>query len=380
VKKVGLALSLLLSCTLVVGAVACQGPTGGTDESTSSSVPVSATSPAVATTVTPTAPPTHWTKVSLVSEPSPRTGHAMVYDPGTGKVVLFGGRGAGAQSPLNDLWVYDPDTRSWEERAPAGPVPSARWGHTMVYDPGDGGVYLFGGYRGFKDEANDLWKYDAAANVWTELHPSGDLPPGSYEHTMVYDAGTQNLLLFGGLRYEGNQAVALDDLWSYDAGTNMWTQLHPTGTGPQGNNSAPMVYDPGTGKVILFGGYGLADGSYPSDLWAYDPGAQSWEKVATSGAAPPGGFGQTLVYHPGSSSIVVFGGGRPVHDGVKYSDGLWAYDPSAKSWTELSPADQYPHSRSGQAMVYEGNTGSIVMFGGGSQEDGDLTGTWMLTP
>jgi hypothetical protein len=46
-----------------------------------------------------------------------------------------------------------------------------------------------------------------------------------------------------------------------------WDELHPPGDKPSQRSGHSMVYDSGSGQVILLGGY---DGSaYLNDTWAY---------------------------------------------------------------------------------------------------------------
>ena len=64
---------------------------------------------------------------------------------------------------------------------------------------------------------------------------------------MAYDPGTGQLVLFGG--YDGG---FLDDTWTWNGST--WTQMTPA-TSPPARDSASMAYDPGTGQLVLFGGW-----------------------------------------------------------------------------------------------------------------------------
>ena len=99
-----------------------------------------------------------------------------------------------------------------------------------------------------------------------------------------------------------------------------------------------------------------------------------------------------MVYHPGSGLIILFGGG-PEWDA--YPETLWAYDASAGTWANLDPDGRFPYGCRGHAMVYDSKSGAIVLFGGESDEHGefdpevyegdyDRTGsfgtTWLLTP
>ena len=76
--------------------------------------------------------------------------------------------------------------------------------------------------------------------------PAGRRPGG--------DASTNRMTIFGG----SGSATQLNDVWVLSGanglGTPMWTQLAPTGTAPLPMNSFNAVYDPGTNRMIIFGG------------------------------------------------------------------------------------------------------------------------------
>ncbi len=133
---------------------------------------------------TNTTAPGAWTDMKPAGDAPPsRNGHSMVYDSGSGKVILFGGRNGLVD--LNDTWGYDPTANKWTNLSPAGDVPPGRMGHSMVYDPTSGNVILFGGLG--DNISNDTWAYDPTANTWTNLQPRGDVPPARYGHAMVYE-------------------------------------------------------------------------------------------------------------------------------------------------------------------------------------------------
>jgi N-acetylneuraminic acid mutarotase len=77
-------------------------------------------------------------------------------------------------------------------------------------------------------DLNDIWAYDSALNTWTNLKPSGTVPPARQNAAMVYDPSTHKIIMFGGV----SQGEYLDDLWAYNPLTNLWTQLYPSGALP----------------------------------------------------------------------------------------------------------------------------------------------------
>ena len=82
-----------------------------------------------------------------------------VYDPGGGRLILFGGRERLAN--IGDTWGYD--GLAWTRIDTAGPSP--RNGHAMVYDPRAKAILLFGG-RNAPAYFNDLWAFDGG---WRQI-------------------------------------------------------------------------------------------------------------------------------------------------------------------------------------------------------------------
>ncbi len=201
-----------------------------------------------------------WSEVASAGAPEARSAHAMVYMGDAETAILFGG--AGETGRFADTWAFAPGSGSWTALEPTGSVPSARSGHALAYDHIAGAVVLFGGYDG-SALLNDTWAYDPAAETWTELSPSGDVPSARGNHRMVFDAGAGRVLLFGG--FDGN--TELDDAWAYDIAANTWTEVQVTGNTPAGREEHALVYDPQAGRVLLFGGFDASDTDL-NDLWA----------------------------------------------------------------------------------------------------------------
>ncbi len=131
----------------------------------------------------------------------------MAYDSSDGLVIMFGGGNASAPLLFNDTWAYDPAANSWTELNPSGTLPPVRGGQAMAYDPLTQQLIMFGGF----DQPgtglvrfNDTWAYDLAANTWTELKPSGSLPPARALHAMAYDPVTRRMIMFGGEYAQGS--------------------------------------------------------------------------------------------------------------------------------------------------------------------------------
>ncbi|MDQ1711160.1 MAG: large repetitive protein [Frankiaceae bacterium] len=331
------------------------------------------------------------------SAPMVRTQESIVYDEARREVVLFGGS---AQSEeRDDTWTWD--GTAWWPRT--GPRPPRRTNASMVYDPATRQVVLFGGYA-YDSDANkdryfaDTWVWDGKG--WKVAATTG--PAGRAYASMVYDARSRRVVLFGGTNAGGSSGGYggyLGDTWTWDG--KRWTKA--AASGPPARAKASVVYDAAARHVVLFGGLGL-DGlpevqntstqhdPYLDDTWTWD-GAR-WTEVP--GAGPAGRTQTRLVYDAAARQVVLFGGwGNPPAMPRETSFEQWLSDTvlgdtwvlEGTRWRQVTT--QGPTARRQHAMAYDPVTREIVLFGGygdtqrGSPEIGlalraatDLGDTW----
>jgi hypothetical protein len=257
-----------------------------------------------------------WTELRPTGKsPSGRKGHAMVYDPSTGKVFLFGGYNYPHR--LGDFWAYDPVLNHWSRLYPTGDKPGACYYDSMVCDTQSGRVILYEG------QSNELWSYDPVLNHWTQLHAAGGRPRDREGAGVAFDSRTSRVLVFGGNEAAATELSPMDDLWAYDISASSWTALDPTGEKPVARTNPVLAYDPAGGLTILFGGEAMD--SYPETLWAYDSAANAWKKLQPAGRFPYGRYGAAMVYDPKIGGMVMFGGHGSAPPG--YLSGTWALTP-----------------------------------------------------
>jgi hypothetical protein len=325
---------------------------------------------------------TAWTQQHPTTSPPARAEAAMAFDAATGTTVLFGGTVNGEPSAIGDTWTWD--GTDWTEQFPAK-SPPARFASSMVYDAATGTVVLFGGGAAGGDNLGDTWTWDGTN--WTQVDDAGDAgcttsctdsPPARTAPSMAYDAATGKVVLFGGDVAGGSGA--LYDTWTWD-GTN-WTEQSPI-TSPPARMYAAMTYDEATSTVVLFGGFvpNGGVGNYLDDTWTWD--GTNWTQVDDAGDAgcttsctdsPPARRLATMTYDAATSDVVLFGGAEPQPDGGFELDGD-SWTWDGTNWTEQSPGD--PSAREYGSMAYDAATSSAVLFGGynGQGTDGD-TWTW----
>ena len=256
-----------------------------------------------------------WTQLTPSGNPpSARWSHVAVYTLAN-NMLVFGG-----YSPsigyLNDLWEYSVSSNSWIQLNPSGNIPIGRSGCSIIYTNSNTFI-IFGGFN-FSSFFNDLWQYDISNNSWTLLNPSGNLPVARNGHNAVYTK-SNNMFMFGGTIQNASGAIYLNDLWQYDISNNFWTQLTPSGSLPPPRAWHSYVYNANT--MLIFGGEANY-GAYLNDLWEYSVSSNSWIQLNPSGNLPTGRMGQSAIY-TNTNSMIVFGGGLR-NTGVCMND-LWKY-------------------------------------------------------
>ena len=178
--------------------------------------------------------------------------------------------------------------------------------------------------------------------TWTQANPVNPLI-ASYAN-LIYDGSTKNVLeLSAG-------PTGHSETWSWD-GSN-WTQLQPPTEGPDILSPVDFVYDPDSGKVILFGGikFGLKT---TNETWSWD--GTTWTKLNPASSPPPTDS-PAMAYDPVTKKIMLFGSG-----GVKFTNDTWSWD--GTSWTKLNPTTS-PPGRVGASLAFDPALGKLILFGG----------------
>jgi len=308
---------------------------------------------------TPTPSQASWKNVGAKagSGPPARSGAGMAYDARDGYSVLFGGGGCQANKPCSDTWSFKGG--KWRDLKPAR-APSPRVQPSMVYDPADGYVLLFGGSTTAGagkagTTYGDTWMF--RGEKWTALKTS-PIPPARTAGAMAYNPSTKSVILFGGYR----NGRYLNDTWAFTGGR--WTQLHPA-VSPVGRAGASMVYDAADGYLVLFGGtrnYASSSGGL-AETWRFLNG--NWTELHPA-SSPDTLYGSGFVYDPSLAGAVLFGGWDPSsrNGGCGGVQGTtWEFKGGA--WTELG-LTLSPSARSGPAVDFDASADKLLLFGGAS--------------
>jgi hypothetical protein len=284
-------------------------------------------------------------------KPSSRIRHAMAYDSARKRVVLFGGMTGSTR--LQDVWEWNGNV--WLDRTPAvvtaTNLPPARQSAAMAYDRARGKTVLFGGADATSSR-QDVWEWDGA--TWAEVAPAGNIMPSARSgHTMVFDTVRNRVVMFGGAG-----ATYPTDTWEWDG--TAWVDKTPPDLGgpypssPTARNYAAMAFDEVRGRAVLFGGN---NGGLQPNVWEWD--GSTWEMKVGVGAGPPVRQGHAMAYDRGRGKVVLFGGLDSARYGDFYEwDGL-SWTDQTKAPAGLRPSPRYWHS-----MAYDDARGEILVFGG----------------
>ncbi|CAK9033729.1 Actin-fragmin kinase (AFK) [Durusdinium trenchii] len=289
---------------------------------------------------------------------------------GDGELWTFGGRGldTSVASPpfdyIDQIWAYNLSSDEWRNvsAVASGAAPSPRSECSAVYIGTN--VWIYGGGAPPNTETGDLFTFDTSSNTWAQITPTGGPPPGRRAHAALTD-GAGQMWVVGGY-YSGATQV---DTWIYNIAGNSWSQA---ADGPASLMYHSAVYEPGGGKIWLFGGVGTDSGGWHSsrELWCLDITANTWSNFTQpDGPAGRRSHVAVLAESQGTRGTMWIHGGY-LYDGAevtKYSD-VWSYEIAGDTWTEVatgpSSMTRYMHTAvlgPGDVMwIYGGTYSSVV--------------------
>ncbi len=348
----------------------------------------------------PTSPVVHHGQSEI---PGPRTDAASAFDIANRTIVMLGG--ANRSGVLDETWTWD--GRVWQRHQPAS-LPPAREFAFMGFDPGTSRVVLFGGttcappqvpdptgceYQQQQTNLSDTWAWDGRSwsPINTQHSPSIKDFRGDVGGIAADPRRGELILVTYGVWGAGNVV----ETWALRNGD--WVRLHPEHSPPASEFSGP-TYDAVRGHLIIQQ-QGIANTTWTWDGsdWSYLPlsvktphsygqlvsvgprglllidGNVAYRWNGTTWAAPDilpasvfgsvrGRFGWTAAYHEPSHELILFGG-RIGPGGPDLLGDTVGWDGSA--WKTLVRAQPTPLGALGQCSPQQ----SVSGLGGGPVPD-----------
>lgn len=298
------------------------------------------------------------------SQPFPRNGQCGVVSSVTqGFIVGFGFMlDFLAPSYFADLYHYDFASQEWTKLYGGEKGPCARVEASVAEV--DGKLYLLGGYnqlKGSLEYFQDLWCYDPATRSWAKL--SEELVPGFLPRVGVELVGVgSDLFGFFGYAAIGDGNIYFDDIIRFDFEAGNWVSISVQGDAPAPRNGHSVA---AVGrKVYLYGGYNeTVPGKYLGDLWAFDLDTLTWEQVESLGVAPIPRHSTGMVASSDGASLFLCGGMA----NKVYLNDVWKLDLASKEWSQA--VFQIPTPPESQPSETEGKDGDEVVGPSGVQDE-----------
>jgi galactose oxidase-like protein/Kelch motif protein len=308
-----------------------------------------------------------WTEIPGNFTPSARSLTGMVFDPVRNRLIMIGGW----PGPQGDVWVQPlTGAPAWSKLNPTGTPPSARYGHTAIYQPGQDRVIVFGGF----DTAprNDVWALSLSGTpTWTKLNPTGTAPAARSGHVAIYDATRSRMVMFSG---QVSTAPA-NDAWalSLGAGTPAWSLVSQFSPRPTARVSAAAAYDQAGDRLIMFGGWFPPGGAdLFSDTWVLPLSGGNWTQLSPSGTVPIKRRDHSMIFAGGK--VFMFGGWN--YPGGTLDDVQVLTMSPTPAWSQITPTGPGPSGRNGHRAIYDASNDRMVIFGG--ESGGYFDDTWAL--
>ena len=190
--------------------------------------------------------------------------------------------------------------------------------------------------------------------------------------TLTIHPTKEELLLFGGERYDGQKNILYADLFRYSIKRNEWKHVHcPNSPPPRAAHQAVAVPSSG-GSLFVFGGEFTSSNQtqfhHYRDFWCLDLATWTWEQV-TAKNGPSARSGHRMVHV--RDQLIVFGGFFDNLRDVRYFNDLHIFDLSLYKWTRVTPEPgaPVPSPRSGFQMVTDptggaDGSGCVLLYGG----------------
>ena len=298
-----------------------------------------------------------WRELSDASLPAPDQRPALaqlVTDPQAGVVL-------GLPYWWTPVWTFDPATDSW--RAPEGDRAGFETWPDAVYDSAGDRLLAFDpwGLTGTGATDSGVRAYNPEARAWTELEladPAQEKPKFTpeFDYHVAFDSAAGRLVLV--VTPPGSDEPA--QTWVFDPVARSWSrgaevpQALADGYPSEGWATA---FDPATSRTWWFADTAMLGYSGIDDDWAVAARDAGWPDSMMLGgveADPTARVVSTMVPDPANGRLVVIGGKvRRVDDPVGgfvwegdllATDDVWAYDPTANTWTMLLAPSGAPAS------------------------------------
>jgi RHS repeat-associated protein len=225
--------------------------------------------------------------------PTPREGHGAFYRQSTNEMFVFGGGNNGIMSVPNDLWVLKNANGlggppSWIQLPQIGAIPGRLEHFALAYDAAANRVTIAGGCCGYTN-ATRLLDFNDPSGIptWSDLFPTGPLPPAGDAQEYGYDPVSNSLIIQGISPGGGTNATWLLNGLNAVGNTSTWSNAileHSAGSPPEGIVYTGGAYNPRSNQFIVTLNRIDPQGSIVAEAWVLN--------IPSLRTLPPSSLGQ----------------------------------------------------------------------------------------
>lgn len=299
-----------------------------------------------------------WRVIDTPTRPAPRDFPFLAFDPNRERLLMFGGVATGTGHPehytgvfFDDLWEFD--GVDWTRLPSNTPSPRCSIDEPGAYDPVRDRWVIAGGWT------EGDWR--GRAGTW-EMATS---ETGMSSFELIEQTFLKRYTMFDTHR---NGVISIDgdgrvEFYSPPS----WTNLSTAGAWGFGRGDFESSFDVSRGEAVVFGGFNFSVPGAPqgapaqNDLWAWNSATNTWRELTPPSSPPPRARHQA-VYHVQRGTHIIFGGTGPAWGSESIMSDIWEYDPTANTWTEILVTN--PTFRGRHAMAYDSINHRVYSFGG----------------
>ena len=160
----------------------------------------------------------------------------MAYDPTIDRTVAWVRTGSLGLDDVTTTWLFDAHNDEWiqanTDTDSGVSTGYGAYGGFFAHHNGTGLSVMF--------SASEFATFDGIRQAWTYRLDENlrDTALDRWEHSFVYDAVNDRLVLVGGVARMDEEAiwVPIDDVWAYQPATEQWTNLLPPSDKPHPND------------------------------------------------------------------------------------------------------------------------------------------------
>ena len=210
-------------------------------------------------------------------------------------------------------------------------------------------MLVYGGWSSATQHLGTAFVYDPASDAWTPASSTNAPSPRSFtsavwtgSEVIVWGGCDGGMPACGGVKGDGAR---------YDPAADTWTPVSTTGA--PGARAQHVAVWTGS-EMIVWGGYAMPSEADPlGDGAIYDPATDAWRPMSAAGAPSPR-------VDPAAAwlvdKMIVWGGDGGQDDG-------YLYDPVADSWSAMATADA-PEARTRFAFAATDDPPGLFVWGG----------------